>query len=1244
MIDRKALLADLQSLLRKLEADLLERSESREAPAEIGEYLCTEHKKARDADRTAQNFEDWRSDFITQVAAAWVLSCVFARFLEDNGLVDPPKLSGPGERLQRVRDEHEVYFHSHPTETDREYLLDVFDGLSKLPGASEIFGEHNPIHELRNWLSGDAAAELLRFFQKIDANTGDLVHDFADPEWNTRFLGDLYQDLSEAARKKYALLQTPDFVEALILDRTLEPALDEFGLTPPAVRNEDDDEIAPAGFRMIDPACGSGHFLLGGFKRVLGRWRKQAPGAKDRELVQRALNTIVGVDVNPFAIAIARFRLLLAALKESAIWRLADAPNFQFHLASGDSLLHGVPGSQSVMSFHELAHHYATEDAAELHRVLQPGIYNAVVGNPPYIAVSDAALRAAYRDRFPACYKQLALTVPFFQRMFMLAIRSVTSSEMSGFVGMITGSAFSKQQFGKKLVEEYIPRIDLTALIDTAGAYIPGHGTPTIIIFGRNRLPRTTLIRAVMGKMGEPATPADPARGKVWSAIISQFDAPGSESDYISVADVSSTRFYEHPWSLSSARAAQLYEMIEERRTAQLRERAVEMGRATNLGEDEIWLHDHASARRCGVLDQTIGLVIGECIRHWVIAEMPRAIYPYQSLGGGPISDDEQVVTHYLWPFRTTLSNRKIFGLPMAAKGHPWYAHLEHYPKKLRAGMKITFASVATHNQFAYPNGECSFKQSAPVIALSNDVSQAAADEILTILNSSAACFWFKQTLFNKGSTVDQHGARQRTMPFEDFFDFAVTHVGNCPLFDGIDGDYGATLDKMAREQARLLSNSGGFVQRISKDCQVRLEAMHALQEELDWHVYYKIGLTQDDLAYADDVPPIALGERAFEIVMARRIAAGDLATTWFDRHGSTPITELPEQWPSGYRRLVKRRIELIEANHNIGLIEQPEHKRRWNTEAWDSMEGRAFRGWLLDRLESYFDFDGRMNDEGTQTAKLDNAVVSLARLADIAQADEQFHQVGVLLTDDPAFNVLDLVAELVHGDSVPLLPVHRYKPSGLRKRAEWERTWEFQRAEDAIDARTELPDGDPQRLTTDKAKQLKKEHVGDIPVPPRYTSADLISAGGARYWSLRGKLDVAKERWVSLPDCEGEDGTLAIAWAGYGHLQLAKAVSAYYVDIQERVGGSDDPRLVPLLACLLELLPWLKQWHNEIDPEFNVPMGDYFEGFINDEARQMGKTLDKIRAWEPPKRTRRKKKTKKKAARQTQTAEDTDA
>ena len=104
MIDRERLLTDLQKLLQKLEADLLERSESAEVP-HVGQTLRDDYEQAKSAARTAQNYEDWRSDAITQTAAAWVLSCVFVRFLEDNRLIDPPKIAGPGERLRQARDE-----------------------------------------------------------------------------------------------------------------------------------------------------------------------------------------------------------------------------------------------------------------------------------------------------------------------------------------------------------------------------------------------------------------------------------------------------------------------------------------------------------------------------------------------------------------------------------------------------------------------------------------------------------------------------------------------------------------------------------------------------------------------------------------------------------------------------------------------------------------------------------------------------------------------------------------------------------------------------------------------------------------------------------------------------------------------------------------------------------------------------------------------------------------------------------
>ncbi|MBK8698016.1 MAG: hypothetical protein IPN17_38700 [Deltaproteobacteria bacterium] len=75
-----------------------------------------------------------------------------------------------------------------------------------------------------------------------------------------------------------------------------------------------------------------------------------------------------------------------------------------------------------------------------------------------------------------------------------------------------------KREFGKGLVEKVLAHLDLTEVIDTAGAYIPGHGTPTVILFGQHRAPSGEAVRVVMGRRGEPETPEVPAKGKVWSS------------------------------------------------------------------------------------------------------------------------------------------------------------------------------------------------------------------------------------------------------------------------------------------------------------------------------------------------------------------------------------------------------------------------------------------------------------------------------------------------------------------------------------------------------------------------------------------------------------------------------------------------------------------------------------------------------------------------------------------------------
>ncbi len=239
---------------------------------------------------------------------------------------------------------------------------------------------------------------------------------------------------------------------------------------------------------LIDPTCGSGHFLLGAFDRLWQAWHTAEPATSERELAQRALTAVTGVDLNPFAAEIARFRLLVAALKACGIHDLRDAPDFTIDVAVGDSLLWGARSGQFegmedsvTTTASERQFFYRTEHAERLSRIFSRQ-YAAVVGNPPYIVCRDPALNQQYRERYPrSCHRQYSLAAPFMERFFELAVSPDHMSRPAGFVGMITANSFMKREFGKKLIEQCIPTWDLTHVIDTSGAYIPGHGTPTVI-------------------------------------------------------------------------------------------------------------------------------------------------------------------------------------------------------------------------------------------------------------------------------------------------------------------------------------------------------------------------------------------------------------------------------------------------------------------------------------------------------------------------------------------------------------------------------------------------------------------------------------------------------------------------------------------------------------------------------------------------------------------------------------------
>src|SRR5690606_5218489 len=106
---------------------------------------------------------------------------------------------------------------------------------------------------------------------------------------------------------------------------------------------------------------------------------------------------------------------------------------------------------------------------------------------PPYITVKDKKEKQSYKNLYASCSGQWVLSVPFAERFFNLAKRAGGDRVGAGFVGQITANSFMKREFGKKLINKFFrEEVYLTHIIDTSGAYIPGHGTPTVILIGRN--------------------------------------------------------------------------------------------------------------------------------------------------------------------------------------------------------------------------------------------------------------------------------------------------------------------------------------------------------------------------------------------------------------------------------------------------------------------------------------------------------------------------------------------------------------------------------------------------------------------------------------------------------------------------------------------------------------------------------------------------------------------------------------
>ncbi len=381
---QKAELAVREDLLRQYYADEHLMSQARER-------LRAEESSVADVDA-------WLVTFAGRAATVYVLKSLYVRVLEDQGLFMPQRILDGGT--------YPLFAELFPNLSIAAYLQTVFlDARRVLP---ELFTP-TPVE-----IAEPNAAAARAVWEVWQDNRGDGPTFQFRGKLDTRFIGDLYQELDPQVKDRYALLQTPRFVETFILDHTLEPALQTFPLD---------------GFRLLDPTCGSGHFLLGAFERLAQRWRKALGDESDPKVkwdaAILALASVSGADLNDYATALTRFRLLLGVVRETGVRNVEQLTRLHFDVITCDALipwetlsdqmpLAGIRDSSQI-------DHYGPSDERDRNVTFFARSFHAVVGNPPYKEVADVAKRAKYRELWPrSAQEQYSLNAPMAERFLLL--------------------------------------------------------------------------------------------------------------------------------------------------------------------------------------------------------------------------------------------------------------------------------------------------------------------------------------------------------------------------------------------------------------------------------------------------------------------------------------------------------------------------------------------------------------------------------------------------------------------------------------------------------------------------------------------------------------------------------------------------------------------------------------------------------------------------------------------------------
>ena len=268
------------------------------------------------------------------------------------------------------------------------------------------------------------------------------------------------KEKGKAKRKEEGIYYTPTFIVDYIINNTLVPVL---------TKCHSFDDIMK--IKVLDPACGSGSFLIKAMDAIYHRYYelgyRNSPTYKKIQIITE---NIYGVDLDEQAVEIARLNVLINAIEEKIL-----LPSLAKNIENGNSLISGTDEELKKYFGLDWKNKKAFNWQEKFPEVFRQGGFDVIIGNPPYSSKQSLQTKQIVKLFSTVEYKA-DLYAFFIERGYQLL-------KPKGLLGFIIPATWMTNYYYRKIRELLIKSQSLNKIVMLDGAVFKNANVDTSLLF-----------------------------------------------------------------------------------------------------------------------------------------------------------------------------------------------------------------------------------------------------------------------------------------------------------------------------------------------------------------------------------------------------------------------------------------------------------------------------------------------------------------------------------------------------------------------------------------------------------------------------------------------------------------------------------------------------------------------------------------------------------------------------------------